>query len=371
MTIAIPGQESEFTPDWLTNALGCDRKEIKTIHARSLVNSVGLTSQVYFLDVATTPGSLIPSKLVAKVSSHFETTAEVMRSYQVFSRETYFYNDIAPHLPVRTPRCFFGWADPVTEAGILILEDCSHYESRDPAAPMPTSEAELLASIDVLARVAAGSRSAGWLDHPLMFRPGGAAWSRYFSDVQRDWGNLTRRDDLMRYLAPGFDQLAYRLADCIHPLIDGAWPRRDLSLIHIDYHPGNWFLDSSRPDDPLIVYDWQGCGAGPPIVDLTHLLSAFYPPEYRRSIEDRAISRFLVTLQSLGTTDYDEGVARADYELGLLLSMRLPPMFVSMFDPSNAHTARSASKILYNLSTAATDRGGHAWLDRLEARARN
>jgi hypothetical protein len=95
-----------------------------------------------------------------------------------------------------------------------------------------------------------------------------------------------------------------------------------------------------------------------------------YPPELRRRLERVVIERFVQGVHAGGVLDYSTDEAWADYELGMLMAQRDPPLFVNDLDTSTAVGAALAEKTVRNLSMAAMDLGGHAWLDRLEERAR-
>lgn len=130
-------------------------------------------------------------------------------------------------------------------------------------------------------------------------------------------------------------------------------------------HPARSY-DRSRTDAG--VFDWQGYSAGRSIFDISYLLGAFYTPQFRRSIERAAIERFVEGVHRGGVIDYSLDQAWMDYELGMLLALQLPPFF-SQLDTSTSVGGALAEKCMRNLSIAAMDLGGHAWLDRLEARA--
>jgi len=366
----IPTRLEEITASWLAEVFECPPHQIRQLSVRLPEQQVGLYAQMYFLDVVADPQSGIPDRLVAKAMSLFDATAAGMREFAVFAREATFYAEIAPRLPIRTPRAYFAAHDPSSGDGILLMEDCSRMSARDHVLPNPTSEAELLQAVDTSARVCAASWNAEWLELPELFNLGTEVWGAYMAAMQRAWGEL-HSHPLMRFAVPGYADLARRLGESFHDLLKEAWPRENRSLVHCDYHCGNWFYDAGRSDDPIVVFDWQAAGAGRSIFDVAYLLGGMYPPQFRRAVERRAVDRFVQRVHEGGIADYSGEQAWMDYALGMLLAHRLPPMYVADLDTSSGVGAALAEKTIGNFSAAAMDLGGHAWLDRLEERARS
>ena len=104
---------------------------------------------------------------------------------------------------------------------------------------------------------------------------------------------------------------AYELAQRLHR---GA-PQ---TLIHGDLRLDNVFFDEEKPDDPVILIDWQlaGCGAG--AYDVAYLLGGSLDAASGRDVEEDLLRTYHETLIEYGVKDYAYGEFRRDYERALL-----------------------------------------------------
>ena len=123
VTIAdTPGQ---LTPDWLTQALAgvLDGAAVADVS----LTPVGTGQMCDSVRLRLTYGGPVPPgappSVIAKLpaaDAQSRATGLSLRSYET---EVRFYQQLAPHLPVRTPRVFHADVEPGTADFVLLLED--------------------------------------------------------------------------------------------------------------------------------------------------------------------------------------------------------------------------------------------------------
>jgi hypothetical protein len=353
----------------LADALERDGSDVISVATTQSSTTSGLMSAIAFLEVASNSGCDIPERLVCKYVPPDPRTAEAVREYEVFAREANFYRKFAPLLAIRTPRCFASHYDEEEGSGYLILEDCSHMQSRNVIDETPTSVEELYCVVETAARLCASSWDRQWLlDDPLVWRPGQRVWERYFGNQQSHWPEYLGHA-MRAFEAPGFADVAERLAGCYRELLRDTWPQDRLSLAHLDFHCGNYFFDPNTRDDPIVLFDWQGQALGRTAQDLANILAVSFNPDLRRSLEREVVRRFHGALGRDIRARYSVDECWSDYQHGILVALRLLPQLAAELDMTSAFGTAAARKVVKSLTTAVMDHGGLAFLERIAERA--
>jgi hypothetical protein len=359
--------QEELTREWVVHALGCEPDAITDLRVRTEEAEAGFVSLICFLEIESAPDSGLPRSLVAKFAPTFEAALEIVEKYGTFQRECEFYSEVAPRLPIRTPELFYGHHDQETGLGILLLEDCSRYRMLSQIDEHPTTLDELQEIVRALARMHAASWEAPWLDEieTLMGPDGDACWTGYFDDIENSWKEFLD-SDLIKTVED-VRPLATRLAEDMKVLTHEAMPRTKLCLSHLDYRLDNIFFDEAD-DNPTVVFDWQSMYRGRGAQDMGYLLATGYAIDFRREHEESLMRTYWNELTAHGVADYSFDEAWADYQHGILIGLRVVPMFVSTLDMSSERAAKLAAKITTGLSAAAVDHGGVELLDRILGR---
>jgi hypothetical protein len=361
--------QEELTSDWLAHVLGCEPTDITNLEIESEEADAGFVSLICFITLEFNGASNLPTKLVAKFAPTFESAKEIVQKYGTFQRECDFYSKIAPRLPVRCPELHFGHHDQDTGLGVLLLEDCSSYRTLSQTDEQPTTLEELEHLVRTAARMHAASWEAPWLDEiDTIMAPGQSHWSAYFQDIQDGWSAFL--SDASSEMVPAVRPVAERLAESMMPLTHEAMPRDKCCLTHLDYRLDNIFYDDSS-DDPAVLFDWQSMYKGRGAHDIGYLLATGYSPEFRREHERDLMQVYHDELLANGVAGYSDEEAWEDYLHGILIGLRLLPMFVDTLDMSSDRAQALANKIVVGLGTAAVDHGGTELIDRVLSRATN
>jgi len=236
-----------------------------------------------------------PSTLVAKLPStddNSRAAAAVVRAYEI---EVSFYRDLRAGLRVRTPQCFYASLDLESNDFVLLLEDIAAGTQGDQLAGCSVDEAA--AAVAQLP----GLHAPRWGDESL---------------EQLEWlhrsteANSAMFTDIVRSLYPGFvERYADRLSPDVVTLSDrvvtsleelNADRPRPWTVAHSDFRLDNLLFQPGSPHDPVVVVDWQTCGYGPGISDLSYFIGGSLQTDDRRSSEGDLVRDYHERMQAAG-----------------------------------------------------------------------
>ncbi|HSV37597.1 MAG TPA: phosphotransferase [Nocardioidaceae bacterium] len=309
ITTPIPAALDRLDAEWFTTALGSTAKVVAvTAEPLEVAGAAGELARVH-LTYAETEG---PSSVIAKFRGSSETQAAMDAALGIFDRERGFYRDVAPSVPVATPRCYF--AGDGTEEPML-LEDLRHLRMGDQIAGCDDADAERV--VDVLAKL----HAASW-DRPI---PGGDGWALSLRDPMFA-GMLTQ------LIASGVSALADRYTDrvpqrVLDALLETApnWgevlaacdegPR---TLVHNDCRLDNLFF---RQDGEPVFIDWQIVAHTRGTQDIAYFLSGNFRPEVLGSRWEGLLRRYHDRLQEYGVGAYGWDECRRHYRQNVLYAL--------------------------------------------------
>ena len=320
---SFPASLAEVTSEWVAGVLGAPKDSEITL--RIPQTRIGYGSEIGFLDIACTDPS-VPSSLVVKVPPEDRKTREAVIQFGAFTREVMFYRALAPHVPMRTPKVYATELDAESGSGILLLEDCSHMKrfSFDQAPPSPH---ELLQTVNSLATL-----HGAWWDKTEALprevsRHDSVTWNRWLADTQLGWERWLR-SPLAARLDGAAAALCERLSNEFANL-SNTRPTNNLTLCHMDFHVQNLFYDAVSKEDPVVVIDWDSCGAGCGTHDLAYLMSLL-PTQHRKDNESEVLQRYHAELLTRGVTGYNEDALNADYRFGSLRATALQGVLLDL-----------------------------------------
>jgi hypothetical protein len=255
-----------------------------------------------------------PAVLIAKLPAADEASRAAARSLRLYEREVRFYQQLAPQLPVRTPRAFYADIDVETSDMVLLLEDLS------PARP-----GDQLAGCSIAtARIAVGElvklHAPRWADPTL-------------ADLEWLHGNRAATQQFLRELLPelwrGFrERYAAELGPDVHQAGEALFgdvegyllaDTRPWTIVHGDYRLDN-LLFAATPADPgqdaVAVIDWQTCTHGPALADVAYFIGAGLSAEDRREAERDLVTGYHAGLLGAGVGGYDRDRCWRDYRRG-------------------------------------------------------
>lgn len=303
--LPIPLAPSDVTPAWLTAALresgldGAEVTAVTTSHVQSLTSTMHRLHIEYAHEAPDYPATLIWKQssidpAIRAAFGHFRGSA--------YEREVRFYNEVAPRIQTRVPRCYLAQHDEATDEHVLLIEDLGPtHRAGDLLHGMRVEDAA--AALHELALL----HCAEW-STPAPLDPDVAAGAdRFFSECLAEHGAYLKTVvgvETMRALAP-FEQALQ------------SWRERSFAapetLLHTDMHPGNVMFPLDAGERVVLV-DWQGWRRGPAARDLGRCLVLMLNIEDRRRAERELVAGYCADLRAHGV-EYDDARAFEDYRL--------------------------------------------------------
>lgn len=249
-----------------------------------------------------------PASVVGKFPSDDPVSRATGVAQGNYLKEVRFYQELAPTVDIRIPRCFHAAYDPETSDFCLLLEDLAPALQGDQIRGCRVDEAAL--ALEELARLHAPRWNAPALDDLEWIgrrSPEGAqVVQALYTSV---WQGFAERygERLPPEALAAAERLGPRLA---------AWmlgPEGPRAVTHGDYRLDNMLFGTPEGGPPLAVVDWQTPGHGPPLADASYFLGAGLPVELRRRHERDLLREYHRRLRAGGVTGYDFERCFEDY----------------------------------------------------------
>ncbi len=305
--VVIPRGAGELTPEWLGAALGA---EVRFVTPPRRLSS--FACEVFRIELDGPPGT--PAGVVVKLPIEGPVRA-LVDGLDVYRREVAFYDRVAPHCPLRTPKALVAALAEDSTDFVLVLEDLAPLAPGDQLTGLTVEQAGRV--VDELAGFHAWSwRDTGLLDgladtFPPIDSPAGQVtaqtWAQFFpigwkvaAEIAGD--ALTPR--LARF-AENIDRYAARLVEEL------ATPR---VLVHGELRADNLVLD---PVDRPYFIDFQNVQQACGPRELAYLLYSSLRSEDRRGHDEALVRRYWEGLVRAGIDDYPWERAWRQYRLGL------------------------------------------------------
>jgi thiamine kinase-like enzyme len=263
------------------------------------------------------PARDAPSSLILKMG-HLDSTG---RPSYANRREIAFYRDIAPAQPKQlVPRCFEAAEATDTSAWHLLLEDLtdSHFIATE--WPLPPKFEQYQAIVQAQAHF-----HATWWDNPDL----GVSFGSYVDD----WDQVLRilGDQLVRFtdqygemMPPERRELYQSLLERAPQLLARHRSRRNLTLIHADAHPWNFFLPRIGVGEGVRLIDWESWRIDTATDDLAYMMAMLWYPDRRRRMEQPLLDFYHSALLANGVRGYDRQALDDDYRLSVLWLITRP-----------------------------------------------
>jgi aminoglycoside phosphotransferase (APT) family kinase protein len=344
----LPQSADSLDDSWISRALDTS---VQVIKRESVGVGQAFACRLYRLTLDGPPGT--PGSVLVKMPIEGDTRA-MLDTIGAYTREIEFYREIAPHLPVRTPRIYS--AEQATDSTdfLLVMEDltdeCMQIDLHE---GFTRSQAE--AAIDGLTQFHAWS----WGKQQLLQRHSAKFWPTSSGEgrtLQQQYGQLfshvwgLRRDALVELLPPSAVWISDRFVELQPRMIDAlATPT---CITHGELRSDNLFFDAvGKP----VFIDFQAVGQECGIRELQYLLCTSMLPERLAGIEDAFIQRYCD-----GLADYEPSQAREQYRWAAAYNLLWPIIANVRWEASDQHGRDRLDDMARRLG-AAVDR--HASVD--------
>ena len=312
-SVPIADTPEALTVDWVAHALRAaghlDTGTVASIEQTpvgtgQMCDSVRLTLRY---DRATDA----PASVIAKLPAADETSRATALSLGSYENEVRFYQQLAPHLPIRTPRVFHADIDVETASFILLLEDMAPARQGDQLAGCSPELAE------IAVRELVQLHAPRWDDPSLAELP----WLHRDPATGRQFMLM-----LLPTLWEGFrDRYASDLGPEVHQAGDALFARLEAyltsdtepwSIVHGDYRLDNLLFDPTPGGVPITVVDWQTVTHGPALMDVAYFIGAGLVQDDRRAVEEELVRSYHAGLVEHGVAGYDWDRCWRDYRRG-------------------------------------------------------
>ena len=235
--------------------------------------------------------------------------------------EIAFYREVGPASPERLLPCCFEAADATsTSAWHLLLEDFtdSHFIATE--WPLPPTLEQYEAIVQTQARF-----HAAWWDNPRLGVSVGSyvdGWEQVLRSLADQFARFT--DRYGEIMPVERRDLYERLFDRAPYLLARYHSRRNLTLIHGDAHPWNFFMPRPGVGEGVRLIDWESWSIDAATDDLAYMMAMLWYPDRRRRMERPLLNLYHATLLAYGVAGYDRRALDDDYRLSALWLITRP-----------------------------------------------
>ncbi len=251
----------------------------------------------------------VPSSIVVKLPSPDEISRATGIALRNYEREVKFYNEVAPTVDIRVPRCYHAEWNAADGDFVIVLEDLSPAEQGDQIEGCSIEHAR--SAVLELARLH-GPRWGDPALHNIEFlsrRTGpddgallAGMWAIFFPGFI---------DTYAKYLSPEAAELVTAFGARVAEWVDGC--DSPLTVTHGDYRLDNLMFATAEGGSPIATVDWQSPGHGPAMGDVSYFLGAGPLPGDRRAIEKELVAAYTEALRRDYGIEIDDDWAWRQY----------------------------------------------------------
>ena len=365
---AIPAAVAGLNAEWLTSALRSrgalrDGDSVSSFTSTILGEGEGFLGELARVELqyaGAADGA--PRTVIAKFPTMIPENRGLGTMLGVYEHEIRFYTELAEHVGVRVPDCYFGDLDPEPRSAVimgrvlgllpdrvtlmlldrltlaagksarrfgLLIEDLDTARVGDQVAGATLEDAEV--ALVALARLHARFWESPLLDRDWLPRPSDAPRITH-GLFERAWPVFEQRfrDRLTPQVRRNTDWVAEHGVALLNRVA-----RPPVTLVHGDYRLDNLMFNDGDGEEPVTIIDWQGVMVANPMVDVAYFIRPNLPPELADSAEQDLLALYHRTLVEGGVTGYDFDRCRADYNLGQLFVLHLGVILIGTLDLSH------------------------------------
>lgn len=333
----FPTAPDQLTVDWLSRVLGYP---VEQFEVAFFSEGAGVMAWVMRVLLQTPEGR--PDSIIAKFPSPSQVNRDVAHLYNMYGREVKFYQEIAAHITVRTPACYYAAFEASTHDFVLLMEDLGDMQIGN-----QVEGCSLAGAKSVIAAVAR-FHASGWQprrfpdlishNNPVqrdgMVSGFGAGWPV----VLEQFGDLIPEDAR----AAGA-----RIPDAVGRLLD-AMCQDPVCLTHADVRLDNIFFG----DGEIALVDWQSICISAPEQDLAYFITQSVPAAVR---EQEDLVAFYHSELTRAGIDYPLDRCRERFAISALYLMCYAVVIAGTLDLGNERGQALGRTIIENTFGALTE----------------
>ncbi|MEM9621556.1 MAG: phosphotransferase [Pseudomonadota bacterium] len=297
--MSFPSAPEQLTSAWLSDQLGY---VVNNFRVEQFGAGAGIIGMVTRLHLECSDG---PRTVIAKFPSPAEENRAVAATYDMYGREIFFYQQIAPTINLRVPECYHADYNAADQAFVILMEDLQGWRIGDQVAGCTTEEAA--AVISAIARL----HAAGWQspmdivshNNPAQVQGMQGGFAVGWPVVQAQFADL---------IPPGAAELGDKVPAKV-PALLAQMCAEPVCISHADVRLDNIFF----ADDDIALVDWQSLCLSAPEHDLAYFVTQSLATEVRQSRDwvaqyHNALSE---ELQRLGVPPYPLAKCRERFRI--------------------------------------------------------
>ena len=333
--MSTPYTPESLSTGWLSEALGA---QVTAFEVEHFGEGAGVVGQAVRVNLE---GDFASPSIIAKFPSPAAENRAVAAAYDMYGRETRFYQSMASQVAMRTPACYYASHDPESGNFVLLLEDPKRFRIGDQVAGCSAADAR--AVVRALARF----HASAWAPGDSLGLPS------HNNPAQRDgmiggfgvgWPNIVEK---FAHLIPDSARVAEHALPEATPRLLEEMCSDPVCISHADVRLDNIFFDEVDPNtgEPREVFfvDWQSVCTSAPEQDLAYFVTQSVPP----STIDHAelLSLYHDTLTEAGV-DYPRERFEHRYKVSALYLMNYAVVIAGTLDLGNERGVKLAETLL-------------------------
>lgn len=346
----------QISTAWMRDAMCAggadDWSTVTTIEVEKLSDATNAIGTLFRCRAIKSNGdSPTPSSVIVKLPTINALPLRFAKWLSMYKREYVFYKHVSPEGYVNAPRCFYGDFDDRSHDFVLLIEDLGDLELVSQYAGVSPKRA--LSAVQTIAEF----QGQFWnrANVPALAHCGEFLSPGHRRIMQTVY-MLTLPVALDRF-GQLFSEQLRRLALDFGSRIDvhfEAAARNVKTVVHGDYRSENMLFSGDNAED-IVVIDWQGCGLGCGMFDVSYFLGTSVSVENRRLIEEEAVRRYHDAVCRAGAKGYTLEDCWHSYRQNMLGSLMHCVVGCGALDMSDGERSELAMELLRRILTAIED----------------
>jgi hypothetical protein len=329
----LPVQTSEIDVAWLNEVLS-KHNDVGTIAAatvESMGEGVGILGEVARVRLTYATGHSGPASMVAKCQSKFEANVVVSQMMGFYLREVNFYQQLAPTIDLRVPRCFHADSSATGAPFVLLLEEITGARMIDQIVGATLEDCERIVDIGSTLHAMFWEKpelyALSWLPpwNNDAYKGAGMLVDMKMNGFVNTWDDRLPKDAMA---------WAHALTRKYPEFLDWWVSQGQVTLAHTDFRADNFLFGGSAGADVVTTLDFQVMTRHVGVWDIANFLGMSVTPENRREWQDQLLRRYHEGLVAKGVTDYSFERCVRDYRY-CSLQCAWSQIAISDVDPGN------------------------------------
>ena len=289
----FPITPQEVTPEWLTGVLRqkteFDKVTVTSLDIEMFNLDAGLSSRLARINLHyDPPASMLPQSLIGKFPHFDPQRRKSAADFRTLEGEVRFYQEIAPFIEMRTPKCYFGRYDEISRDFLLLLEDLS-------AGRLLQHEAMTFEVADILIEQLARFH-AQWWNRPQVLEMNWLPMTNYLNWLEIMPPLFPRfMEKHSSHVSADFPQIIARLLAQL-PTLAHRETDKPFTIMHGDYGTTNMFAMTDATSPEIAIIDWGIAGRGNGAFDVAFFMIRSLSIDERHNWGNRLLQRYHTTL---------------------------------------------------------------------------